>query len=321
LLAGLRAGEPRLWSRNGLDWTTRVPEVSDALTTLGVNEALLDGELVAGQGRREDFNLLQQVLSGERQGRLRLVLFDLVHLDGVDLSAAPLLERKQLLERLLRGAPDALGYSSHGVGDGAAAFQAAQDAGFEGIISKRVDAPYHPGRGDDWRKVKAQASAEYAVVGYTPPKGGRRGIGSLLLATPDREHGWRYVGRVGSGIGDAQLKALGEQLAGKGRDAPTVHVPENDTDLRQARWLSRPAFVVEVFTRGTGGSGLLRQASFKALRPDKPVSALADAGGDRIEPTAEDAPVKKTGNRKRKAAGTAGKSDAPAADKGKTGGA
>lgn len=311
LLASVHAGEPRLWSRNGLDWTTRVPEARDALATLGLGEALLDGELVAGQGRREDFNLLQQVLSGERQGRLRLVLFDLVHLDGVDLSASPLLQRKQLLEELLRGAPDALGYSSHGVGDGRAAFQAALDAGFEGIISKRISARHHPGRGDDWRKSKALASAEYAVVGYTPPKGSRRGIGALLLATPDREHGWRYVGRVGSGIGDAQLRALGERLAGKGRDTPTVHVPANDTDLRQAKWLPRPAFVVEVFTRGTGGSGLLRQASFKALRPDKPVSALADAGGDRIEHGEEGAAVaKKTGTRKTKTAGTRGKTAA-----------
>src|SRR5690606_1835003 len=291
LLAALRDREPRLWSRNGLDWTARVPEVDDALAALGVRDLLVDGELIAGQGRREDFNLLQQVLSGERQGRLRLVLFDLLHVGGVDLSAAPLHERKQLLERLLRGAPDALAYSSHGMGDGAAALQAALEAGFEGLVSKRGDAAYHPGRGDDWRKTKALASAEYAVVGYTPPKGSRRGIGSLLLATPDPEHGWRYVGRVGSGLDDAQLRALGERLAGKGRDAPTVHVPANDTDLRQARWLPRPAFVVEVFTRGTGGSGLLRQASFKALRPDKSVAALADAGGDRIE--AEERPMAK----------------------------
>src|SRR5690606_23212433 len=160
---------------------------------------------------------------------------------------------------------------------------------------------------DDWRKAKALASAEYAVVGYTPPKGSRRGIGSLLLATPDPEHGWRYVGRVGSGIGDAQLRALGERLGGKGRDEPTVHVPANDTDLRQAKWLPRPAFVVEVFTRGTGGSGLLRQASFKALRPDKPVAALADAGGDRIEPE-EAAVASTTGTRKGAArGGTKGK--------------
>ncbi|MDH5832627.1 non-homologous end-joining DNA ligase [Luteimonas kalidii] len=289
LLASLHDGVPRLWSRNGLDWTDRVPEARDALAALGPREALMDGELIAVQGRREDFNALQQVLSGERQGRLRLVLFDLLHLDGIDLRRAPLLARKQLLERLLAKAPDVLGYSSHGLGDGGAAFQAALDAGFEGIISKRIDAAYHPGRGDDWRKTKAQASAEYAVVGYTPPKGSRRGIGALLLATPDGTHGWRYVGRVGSGFSDTQLTALGERLSGKGRDAETVYVPEHDTDLRQAKWLPRPAFVVEVFHRGTGGRGLLRQASFKALRPDKPVSSLADAGGDRIDDSAEDA--------------------------------
>src|SRR5690606_40577168 len=94
-LASVHAGEPCLWSRNGLDWTTRVPEVRDALATLGLGEALLDGELVGGQGRREDFNLLQQVLSGERQGRLRLVLFDLIHLDGVDPSGSPLLQDRK----------------------------------------------------------------------------------------------------------------------------------------------------------------------------------------------------------------------------------
>ena len=302
LLASLHEGAPRLWSRNGLDWTDRVPEVRDALAALGPREALLDGELIAVQGRREDFNALQQVLSGERQGRLRLVLFDLLHLDGVDLAGAPLLARKQLLEQLLRKAPEVLAYSSHGRGDGAAAFQAALDAGFEGIISKRTDAAYHPGRGDDWRKTKAQASAEYAVVGYTPPKGSRRGIGALLLATPDAAHGWRYVGRVGSGFSDAQLAALGERLAGKGRDAETVHVPEHDTDLRQAKWLPRPAFVVEVFHRGTGGRGLLRQASFKALRPDKTVSDLADAGGDRIDHSAEEGSV---ATRQKKRSGTA----------------
>ena len=276
LLATIRKGEVRLWSRNGLDWTARVPEVRDALAMLGLDDAILDGELIAGRGSREDFNLLQQVLSGERQGQLRCMLFDVLHVDGIDLTGVALVERKALLERMLAKAPSALAYSSHGIGHPREAFDAAVEAGFEGIVSKRVDATSHPGRSDDWRKAKAQASAEYAVIGYTPPKGSRSGIGSLLLATPDAEHGWRYAGRVGSGFDDAQLRALGDALQGKGGATPSVHVPENDTDLRQAKWLPEPAFVVEVFTRGHGGRGLLRQASFKTLRPDKDAAALRD---------------------------------------------
>lgn len=277
LLCVVRAGKPSVWSRNALDWSERVPEIRDAIASLGLQDAVLDGELVAGHGSREDFNTLQQVLSGEAQGALRYVLFDLLHLEGVDLSSVPLLQRKQLLERLLAQASPRLAYSSHGIGNAEGAFKAAVDAGFEGIVSKRIDATVHPGRSDAWRKSKALASDEFAVVGYTPPKGARTGIGALLLATPDRQHGWRYVGRIGSGFNDAQLDALGKRLRGKGSATPSVHVPDNDTDLRQARWLPKPAFVVEVFTRGHGGRGLLRQASFKALRADKSVAALRDS--------------------------------------------
>lgn len=285
ILCRVRKGAVSLWSRNALDWTDRAPEVRDAMAALGLGDAELDGELIAGQGRREDFNLLQQVLSGERQGQLKYVLFDLMSIDGVALRDSPLLARKQLLERLLADPPAHLGYSAHGGGHGQAAFEAALQAGFEGIISKRADAAYQAGRSDSWRKAKAQASEEYAVVGYTPPKGARTGIGALLLATPDPVHGWRYAGRVGSGLDDRQLHALGRELSGKGGPTPPVHMPEHDTDLRHARWLDAPAFVVEVFTRGHGGSGLLRQASFKALRPDKDPAALLapDGDGDRLD--------------------------------------
>lgn len=276
LLVTIRAGEVRLWSRNQVEWTDRVPEVRDALFALGLQEAVFDGELIAGRGRREDFNLLQQVLSGERQGQLRYAMFDLLHLDGVDLRQVRLIERKALLERISATGMPHLAYSSHGIGNAQAAFVAALQAGFEGVVSKRIVSAYHEGRGDDWRKTKAQASEEFAVVGYTPPKGNRSGIGSLLLAAPDAIFGWRYAGRVGSGFSDAQLRDLGRQLAGKGGPTPSVHVPANDTNLSEARWLPAPAFVVEVFTRGHGGRGLLRQASFKASRPDKTVAALAD---------------------------------------------
>ncbi|AEQ96229.1 ATP-dependent DNA ligase [Xanthomonas oryzae pv. oryzicola BLS256] len=126
---------------------------------------------------------------------------------------------------------------------------------FEGIISKRADRPYRDGRSDDWRKTKQLASQEYAVVGYTAPKGSRSSFGALLLAAPDPVHGWLYVGRVGSSFSDALMREITQQLEGGGGRTPTAHVATADTDLRGATWFG-PRFVVEVFYRGIGGQQL-----------------------------------------------------------------
>lgn len=276
ILATIAGGEVRLWSRNALEWTDRIPEIRDAIAALGLKSGALDGELIAGKGTREDFNLLQSTLSGERQGALAFALFDLLHLDGVDVTAAPLRERKALLQELLDGAPPHLAYSSHIEGDGDAAFKLAGDTHFEGIISKRIDRPYHGGRSDDWRKTKLLASDEFAVVGYTAPKGSRTGFGSLLLAKPDAEHGWLYAGRVGSGFNDTLMREVTAKLGKGGARKPTVHVGTTDTDLRTATWFE-PCFVVEVFYRGIGRQELLRQPSLKAVRWDKSVDDLADS--------------------------------------------
>ncbi|MCC4604851.1 DNA ligase D [Xanthomonas campestris] len=276
ILATVSDGQVRLWSRNALEWTDKVPEIRDAIQSLGLRSAQLDGELIAGRGTKQDFNLLQATLAGERQMPLALAVFDLLHLDGVDISQAPLRARKHLLQQLLAEASTThLAYSAHVEGDGQQAFRVAGEQHFEGIVSKRADRPYHPGRSEDWRKTKQLASQDYAVVGYTAPKGSRRGFGSLLLATPDPVHGWLYAGRVGTGFSDALMRELMPQLEGGGR-TPTVHVPTDDTDLRGARWFA-PRFVVEVFYRGIGGQQLLRQASFKALRADKRIADLTDA--------------------------------------------
>ncbi|MBV6778137.1 DNA ligase D [Xanthomonas euvesicatoria] len=276
ILATVTDGKVRLWSRNALEWTDKTPEIADAIRSLGLRSAQIDGELIAGRGTKDDFNLLQATLSGERQVPLALAVFDLLHVDGVDISEAPLRERKRLLQQVLEAAPHThLAYSSHVEGDGTEAFRVAGQQHFEGIISKRADRPYRDGRSDDWRKTKQLASQEYAVVGYTAPKGSRSGFGSLLLAAPDPVHGWLYVGRVGSGFSDALMREVTPQLEGGGRK-PTAHIPTEDTDLRGATWFA-PRFVVEVFYRGIGGQQLLRQASFKALRPDKRIADLADS--------------------------------------------
>lgn len=275
ILATVADGAVRLWSRNALEWTDKIPEIRDAVAALGLTSAALDGELIAGSGTKEDFNLLQATLSGERQGALAYALFDLLHIDGVDVAAAPLLERKALLQELLEGQAGHLAFSSHVQGDGNEAYRLAGEQHFEGIISKRADRGYHTGRSDDWRKTKQLASDEFAVVGYTAPKGSRSGFGSLLLAKPDPKHGWLYVGRVGAGFSDALIKDVSKRIQGGGKK-PTAYVPTEDTDLRAATWFE-PRFVVEVFYRGIGGQQLLRQASLKAVRADKDVADLTDS--------------------------------------------
>ncbi len=276
IVATVVKGKARLFSRNAMEWTRKVPEITAAVEALGLTSASLDGELIAGQGTKEDFNLLQGTLSGEKQGSLTLVLFDLLHLDGVDISEAPLADRKALLGRLLDDPPPHLSLSSHIPGDGAKAFALAAERHFEGIISKRADRPHHPGRSDEWRKTKSLASDEFAVVGYTAPKGSRSGFGSLLLARPDPEHGWSYAGRVGSGFSDELIARTTKTLDKVATAKPSVHVPPHATDLRSAKWFA-PSTVVEVFYRGIGGQGLLRQPSLKAMRPDRTAADLIDS--------------------------------------------
>lgn len=266
ILTSINAGKVECWSRNALPWTDKLPEIRQAIESLGLRSAQLDGELIAVVDERSDFNALQQTLSGERASPLVYVLFDLPYLEGYDLSGSPLIRRKEALERLLQEAPPQLAYSSHVVGGGEAAFESASAHELEGIMCKRIDSPYRGGRGDDWVKVKRLASDEFAVVGYTAAKGSRKGFGSLLLAKPAPGGEWSYVGRVGSGFTDEMLRELTRSLARAGTHTPTIkHAGEAPRD---AHWIA-PTAVAEVFYRGIGNHGLLRQPSLKAMRPDK----------------------------------------------------
>lgn len=293
ILAAIAGGKVKLWSRNALLWNERLPDIVQSLESLGLHSARLDGELVALDARgHSDFNGLQQTLSGEAQLPLVYMLFDLPYLEGSDLSCVGLLVRKQLLEKLLVHAPKHLAFSRHAIGDGEQAFRMATDEELEGIISKRINSPYRPGRGDEWLKIKRLESDEFAVVGYTPPKGGRNGFGSLLLARPDPhvKSGWIYVGRVGSGFSDEQLGELSKIFVGKGNAKPTVKVAAIDPLLRGARWVT-PAAVAEVYYRGIGNKNLLRQPSLKTMRTDKTPADLADSDHASSKPTAEKAGV------------------------------
>ena len=296
ILTTIADGKVYLWSRNGLPWNDKLPDVVQAIEGLGLSSARLDGELIALDSKgHSDFNGLQKTLSGDAQRPLAYMIFDLPAFEGFDLTNVPLIDRKGLLKRMLTRAPHPLAFSSHSVGNGEAAFEMANEQKLEGIISKRADAGYHTGRGDDWLKIKRLESDEFAVVGYTPPKGSRTGFGSLLLAKPDpkAKHAWVYVGRVGTGFTQAQLGDLAKTLAAKGSKKPPMPLSTIDPLLRGALWI-KPTAVAEVFYRGLGNHHLLRQPSLKTLRTDKTLSDLSNS--DRS------APAKKSPSRSSKSA-------------------
>jgi bifunctional non-homologous end joining protein LigD len=276
ILATVVKGKVRLWSRNAIEWTQKVPELAEAIASLRLKSAQLDGEMIVpGKSGASDFNALQSRLSAETKAKLRYVLFDVPYLEGRSLRDVPLVDRKAALAALLKKRKHPLlAYSEHHVGDGKTLYAQAVKAGWEGIVSKKVDSPYRGARNGDWVKVKARLSDEFAVVGYTDPEGGRIGVGALMLATwHDAE--WVYVGRVGTGFSDELLRSLAKTLRPQEVTTPTANAALMEAATRRkAHWV-KPALVAEVFHQGVGGQGLLRHPALKAIRADKTPKSLA----------------------------------------------
>lgn len=289
IVCRIQGGRATLTSRNGNDWTARFPAVAQAAAKLPVDTAWLDGEVaVVGADGLTSFGALQNAGSGG--GTLVYFVFDLLHRDGWDLTAAPLEERKRALRAVVGGKnggrTGTLRYSPHVIGDGAAVFRAACRAHLEGIIAKRRDAPYVGGRSRTWLKVKCVHGQELVVGGFTDPEGSRVGIGALLLGVHDANGRLRYAGKVGTGFPHATALDLRRRLEALAADAnPFVERPPG---AARAHWV-RPTLVVEVgFTEWTA-DGRLRHPTFRGLREDKPAKAI-------VRETAAPAPA---GRRKR----------------------
>lgn len=264
LLATIVGGRVRLWSRNGNEWTSRVPAIAEAVATLGLGSAQLDGELIAVVDGRDSFNALH---TGLASGRVRLVyeLFDAPYLEH-DLRKSPLIERKEALHAMLERRPHPLlTYSQHIVGHGAEALAHAIEHHREGIVCKRVDSPYTGRRSGHWLKVKARPTGEFTVIGFTERAGVKGSIGALLLAERG-EHGLQYVGRVGTGFSERLLRELRAVLEQEVIAAPAADVARTKPADRQgAKWV-RPKLVADVLYNGRAASGLLRQTAFKSIR-------------------------------------------------------
>lgn len=290
----------RLYTRTGQDWTERFPAVAQAVTGLGT-PAVLDGEVVVLQpDGRTDFQDLQNALHGSSGGALCYFAFDLLEVEGEDLRARPLVERKFRLAALLGGvaAEGALRYSDHVVGDGPAFHAQACAHGLEGIISKRADAPYRGGRGRDWLKVKCLRDQEFVIGGFTEPSGSRSGLGALLVGAY-AEEGLRYAGRVGTGFTERVLGELRRTLGGLERKSPPFVNPPTGADARGVHWVEPKLVAAVHFTEWTG-DGVLRHPSFKGLREDK---NARDVGFDRADGAPGKAPAPRRLTRTRRSAG------------------
>jgi bifunctional non-homologous end joining protein LigD len=250
----------RLMSRNQLSLNPRFPELADALRRAPA-DFVVDGEVVAFDGAQTSFARLQQ--RGERPAPVFLYVFDLLHIAGHDTTALPLRSRKTLLRRALGfGGPVRL--TPHRNRDGEAVFEAACRKGWEGIIAKRAQSPYTPGRSRDWLKFKCSAEQELIVGGYTPPHGSRTDLGALLLGYYD-DGRLRYAGKVGTGFTRATLRDLAARLEPlRTDDSPFA----DEVRERAATW-ARPVLVAQVgFTEWTR-DGRLRHPRFLGLRDDK----------------------------------------------------
>ncbi|WP_227746814.1 non-homologous end-joining DNA ligase [Paraburkholderia franconis] len=268
MMARIENGTVRLITRNGNDWTGRMPKLRDALQKLPVNDGWIDGEAVVlnAQGV-PDFNALQNALDRRSTAEIVLYLFDLLWLNGKDLRTRPLRERRWMLrELMLEVASPLLRYSNDFANDPESLLESAREINLEGIIGKRVDAPYRSGRSPNWIKLKCHQQQEFVVGGVAR---GRAGIDSLLLGVFDPDGSFRYVGSVPPYFTSHQASAfVARAKPGVQNDSPFRNSPKLERD-RAYLWL-KPEIVVEVSFLEWTRSGELRNAVFRAVRDDKP---------------------------------------------------
>ena len=275
MAARIDNGRVQLLTRTGLDWTDKYPSAAMALANLNVKTAYLDGELCGvDESGLPSFAHTQAATDGESGARLVYYAFDLLHLDGRDISRLPLIERKTLLEPLIVG-KFGLQFNGQETGDGELILEHAGKLGFEGVVSKTIDAPYAPGNRGLWRKAKALNRQEFVVVGWSDPEGSRPHLGALLLGYYTDDGKLIYAGRVGTGMPVKVLAELRRRLEPLSRAKSPLNVPPPRSTrfgspliLSRVHWVE-PKLVAEVTYLTWTADNLLRHTVYVGLREDK----------------------------------------------------
>jgi bifunctional non-homologous end joining protein LigD len=264
-------GDVRLESRTGKDLTGTYPEVREAVATQPARELVLDGEVVAYDGDQTSFSRLQQRLgvtkpSPELVAEYPVVycVFDPLEIDGEDLTPRPLAERRARQEEVIRPSA-ALQVTEAWRDDSRRLFAEACRSGWEGLIAKRADSPYVPGRSKNWLKLKCSWEQEFVIGGYTDPAGSRTDFGALLAGYYE-DGRLRYAGKIGTGYTEATLRDLGSRLRGlETRESPFVDARPTP---KGTHWV-RPELVAQIGFAEWTRDARLRQPRFLGLRDDK----------------------------------------------------
>jgi bifunctional non-homologous end joining protein LigD len=276
-------GDLRLRSANGIDATARFGDLSGVAASIAAHQVVLDGEIVAfSSDGRPDFGRLQQRMHAANATRAAelaasiaatYVVFDLLWMDGHDLTGVGYLDRRHLLTQLVEPGPS-WQVPAHQIGDGAALWQAAADRRLEGIMAKVVDSTYQPGRRSPaWRKIKVRRRQELVVGGWLPGNGARGATFGALLVGYHDDGALRYAGRVGTGFNANELDRLQVELSARARSTPPFDPMPPAPVPRLARWVE-PDLVVEVSFGEWTVDGILRHPAYEGQRYDKGASAV-----------------------------------------------
>ncbi|MBU9630735.1 non-homologous end-joining DNA ligase [Burkholderia multivorans] len=276
MLVRVDDGDVRFYTRNGHDWTSKLPHLTAVLKRLPVQRAWLDAEAVCfAPDGRPNFSRLQEAFNSRRTTGICLVVFDLMWIDDTDLRRRPWHERRSALTEIIAEVlREEVRFSEAIEADAAAMLASACELGLEGIIGKQIDAPYRSGRSDRWIKLKCVRRQEFVIGGFSRRKGATAGVRALLLGVYEEGGRLRYVGHVAPSFTPRQAREFESRLSALGRKrSPFASAPDPEVD-REFYWL-KPDLVAEVAFLEWTPAGRLRHPSFCGLRADKPARTVS----------------------------------------------